>query len=123
MPTAARRLLAVLVLALSLAQVPHTVDAQPPGDGTICGIARVKALPGRSFQLEEAMQRHLEVVREAESERPFFVFQIVSGEHSGQDYVELPGHAWSGFESQPMHREMVKMVEWVKPRSAPSART
>lgn len=101
MRPAVRRLVATLVLALCISVVPHSLDAQAPDEGTISEIIRVKAIPGHSFQLEEGMGRHLEVVRELEAEWPYFVFQIVSGEYSGQYYVELPGHSWSDFDEQP----------------------
>lgn len=108
MRTDARWLLLPLALALPLAAGPLGVAAQAPDEGTIAEIIRVKAMPGHSFQLEEGMQRHLDVVRGLEAEWPYFVFQIVSGEHSGEYYVELPGHSWSDFDQQPEGAEQMQ---------------
>ncbi len=91
-----------VVLSLLLLVLPAATQEE---EGTIARIFWLKAKPGMEKQMEEGLKTHMAWHKEQNDPWAWFVWQEISGEHTGLYGVGSFGHTWSEFDNLPVSSE------------------
>ena len=88
----------VLLVVLCLAATFAVAQAQPPS--SVCEIHVNKVKPGATAQYEQARAKHMAWHKSQNDSWSWVVWEITTGENTGNYLVGTCGHAWKDFDTR-----------------------
>jgi len=89
----------ILALAFALLAVALPATAQ---DGTVSMLIRMKPKAGMTDQWEEGVKKHMEFHGQQGDTWSWAMWEVISGDKTGEFTVGTYGHEWSDFDNMPV---------------------
>lgn len=89
------------LVAATLLLLPTSAAAQGMSGGNVSEIVRISVRDGHGVEFEEGVKRHMEMAEDQGNPSPWLVWEVMTGERTGEYVVGTFGHAWSDFDVMP----------------------